>query len=423
MITSPTDFLINLFQAAVNAAKADNCLAPHLSSLVHDKVHVIGAGKAAAAMAKTIENKFAGQTSGIVVTRYGHSVSLDTIEVIEAAHPVPDALGVASARRITELAASLGHDDLALCLISGGASALLSLPHRKVAFKDKKQITRQLLKSGATIAEINCVRKHLSAIKGGQLMKLIHPAQSLTFLISDVVGDDPSTIGSGPTVGDSTTCTDVLNVFSHHDIDVPQYILNLLESDQLETPKPDSRIFARSQTIIVATPLDALMASAAIAKAANMKVIMLGDAVAGETNQVAKEHARVVRQQLTKHSTNEPFVVLSGGETTVKVTGSGKGGPNTQYALALALELGSLNNVYAIACDTDGVDGSEQNAGALIGPDTLARARSLNLDALEFLENNDAYSFFSKLDDLVVTGPTLTNVNDFRAICYLPKPA
>ena len=417
---NPRKLLFDLFQSAIKSASPENCLTPNLTGISHPHVHVIGAGKAAAAMARVIENNIDRSVSGIVVTRYGHSVALDSIEAIEAGHPIPDELGVVSATKIANLATSLNDKDLIICVVSGGASALLSLPHFGIAFEDKKRITRDLLMEGATIQEINCVRKHLSAIKGGRLMRLIYPAQALTYCISDVVGDDPSIIGSGPTVADSSTCKDVLKVLSHYNIEVPEYLWRMLERGQIETPKPDDPVFERSVVKTIARPIDALSASAEVAKNQGFQAILLGDLIQGETNLVAKRHAAFVRERIADSSQAKPCVIISGGETTVAVSGSGKGGPNTQYVLALALELEDIEGVYAIACDTDGIDGSEDNAGALLTPSTLTRAQVSNLEARKFLNNNDSYSFFEKLGDLVVTGPTLTNVNDFRAICYIP---
>lgn len=420
MNIDPKSMLIDLFRAAVDHASPPKCLPSHLDNLPDQKIYVIGAGKAAAAMAKTIENHVSGETSGLVVTRYGHAVPTRTIEVVEAAHPVPDELGLRAAKRIINIAASLENRDLVICAISGGASSLLSRPHPEIAFEDKQSITRQLLLAGATIHEMNCVRKHLSAIKGGRLMNHIYPASALTLCISDVVGDDPSIIGSGPTVADPSTCDEVLDVISQYRINVPQYILAKLNRGELETPKLDNPVFEQSRFRIVAKPQDALKASAEKATKLGLEVFSLGDAVEGDTNQIAKQHAAFVREKLTHFSKDKPFVILSGGETTVTVTGSGKGGPNSQYVLAMAKELDGMTGVYAIACDTDGIDGSEDNAGALMTPSTLKRARLKGMDVSQFLKNNDAYSYFEKLEDLVMTGPTLTNVNDFRAIAYLP---
>ena len=420
MNIDPKSMLTDLFKVAVDHASAPKCLPSHLDNLPDRKIYVLGAGKAAATMAKTIENHVPGETSGLVVTRYGHAVPTRSIEVVEAAHPVPDELGLRAAKRMINLTKSLDEMDFVIIAISGGASSLLSQPHPEIEFEDKRSITRQLLLAGATIHEINCVRKHLSAIKGGRLMNHIYPAYALTLCISDVVGDDPSIIGSGPTVGDPSTCDEVLSVISQYRINVPQYILAKLNKGELETPKPDNPVFEQSRTRIVARPQDALKATAEKAAKLGLEVFSLGDAVEGDTNQVAKQHAAFVREKLTHFSKDKPFLILSGGETTVNVTGCGKGGPNSQYVLAIAKELDGMTGIYAIACDTDGIDGSEDNAGALMTPSTLKRARSKGIDVSQYLKNNDAYSFFEMLGDLVMTGPTLTNVNDFRAIAYLP---
>ncbi len=419
----PREFLTNLFKVAVNQALAENCLPPYLASLAHRKIYVVGAGKAAAAMAGTIETCVDGEISGLVVTRDGHSRPVESINVIEAAHPVPDGRGIEAARRIMNMMAPLGEDDFVICAISGGASSLLSLPHPKISFEDKRQITQQLLLAGASIQEFNCVRKHLSAIKGGRLMGHIFPARVLTVCISDVVGDDPSVIGSGPTVADPSTCDEVLDIVSHYQVNIPPNIRTMLKQGLLETPKPDDSIFDHSEVQIAAKPLDALRASAEVAQNQGFETVLLGDVVQGDTNQIARRHAELVRRKLAQERMDRPFVILSGGETTVNVTGSGQGGPNTQYVLAMALELQGVTGIHAIACDTDGIDGSEDNAGALLTPSTLTRAQAKNMDARQFLLNNDSYGFFQKLNDLVITGPTLTNVNDFRAIAFFPDAA
>ena len=418
--TNPISLLTELFQCAVKNASAANCLPAYLDSLPQRPMHVFGAGKAAAAMAKVIEDHVEGPTTGLVITRYEHAIPVQSIEVVEAAHPVPDLPGVKAAEQMVNKARSLGPQDFVICAMSGGASSLLSLPHPKVAFEDKQAISRQLLLAGASIEELNCVRKHLSAIKGGRLMNAIYPAQALTLCISDVVGDDPSVIGSGPTVADPSTCADVLNVINRYRINVPDNIRFMLVKNELETPKSDAQVFDNSEVQIVARPQSALSASAKLATQNGLAVMLLGDRVAGDTNEVARQHAALVKKEMTCLPPDRPLVIISGGETTVNVRGSGKGGPNTQYALSLALALGDLAGVYALACDTDGIDGSEDNAGAFMTPTTLARAKKNNLDPKRYLDNNDAYSFFQKLGDLVVTGPTLTNVNDYRAILCLP---
>ncbi len=412
----PSALLRHLYHTAVKRGLADYCLPPHLDRISKDKIAVLGAGKAAAAMAKSIEDHFDGAISGRSITRYGHGTACRHIEIIEAAHPIPDDAGLAAAHKMLETAASIEADTQAVCLISGGASALLTLPHPAISFADKKKIHQQLILSGASIQEINCVRKHLSAVKGGRLMEKLYPAPTLTFYISDVVHDDVSVIGSGPTVADSTTCADALDILREYDIRASTTIERLLRSGQLETPKPDSPIFEHAEAIMIASAGDCLQAAVAAAEQAGIEAILLSDAVTADSKQAAQDHVRFLRRTAAQRTNRKPFIIVSGGETTVAVRGCGKGGPNTEFALALALELGDLSGICALACDTDGIDGSEDNAGALIHEQTLAQARAKNLNPRQFLENNDTYSFFSALDDLIMTGPTLTNVNDFRAI-------
>ncbi len=408
------EFLKSLFDKAVEASDPASVMPPFLPSPPQGRLVVIGAGKAAALMARTVERNFSGPLSGLVVTRYGHNVPCETIEVIEASHPVPDAAGEEAARRILDAVRGLDENDLVLCLISGGGSALLSLPAQGLSIEDKKAVNEALLRSGANITEMNCVRKHLSAIKGGRLAAAAWPAPMLTLAISDVPGDDPSVIASGPTVGDPTTLADVEKVIGKYGIELPQGVSRFLESTGGETPKPGDEKLSRSQFILVATPAMALAAAASHARTEGVEPVIWGDAIEGEARDVALEHARLASAAAAQGG--GPRVFLSGGEVTVTIKAGGRGGPNAEYALALALALDGNPAVRAIACDTDGVDGSEDNAGAIIGPDTMARAKSLSLDGAAFLEANDSYGFFRALDDLVMTGPTLTNVNDFRAI-------
>ncbi|MCH7864593.1 MAG: glycerate kinase, partial [Proteobacteria bacterium] len=330
---------------------------------------------------------------------------------------VPDKRGVEAARRILELVQGLGPDDLLLALISGGGSALLSAPAGGLTLGDKQELNEALLRSGATISEMNCVRKHLSAIKGGRLAAAAQPARVVSLLISDVPGDDPAVIGSGPTVADPTTTAEALAVIEKYGIEVSEHVTTFLESEEAETPKPGDPAFDNTETIIIARPRGSLDAAAGAAEQAGLTPSVLGDAIEGEARAVAREQAKLALATAQGDGpVAAPGVLLSGGEVTVTLTGSGRGGPNTEYLLALALALDGAEGIYAMACDTDGIDGSEDNAGAVIGPDTLSRARDQGLNAEAFLENNDAYSFFEALGDLVVTGPTLTNVNDFRAI-------
>ncbi|WP_426210151.1 glycerate kinase type-2 family protein [Massilia sp. TWP1-3-3] len=411
-------FLQGLFGAAVDAVGAARCLPPHLPrSPEQGRTLVLGAGKAAAAMARSVELHWQGALSGLVVTRYGHGAPCQTIEVVEAAHPVPDAAGRNAAARMLALAGALTEHDLVLCLVSGGGSSLLALPAPGVTLEHKQAINRALLKSGAPIAAINCVRKHLSAIKGGRLALACAPARVVTLLVSDVPGDDPGTIASGPTLPDPTTCADALAVLREYGIATPPEVRAHLESGAGETPKPGAPGFERNSVQVIAAAKDALAAAAAFARAAGITPLILSDAIEGEARAVALEHAALARRvalQLVR-----PCVILSGGETTVTVRGTGRGGRNAEYLLSLALALDGARGVYAIACDTDGIDGSEDNAGAVCGPDTLERAAALGLDGRSLLENNDAYTFFAALGDLVVTGATRTNVNDLRALLVL----
>ena len=417
----PRAFLQGLFGAALDAVAPAKCLPPHLPQPpAGGRTLVLGAGKAAAAMARSVEQHWQGELSGLVVTRYGHGVPCERITVVEAAHPVPDDAGRQAASRMLAMAASLTANDLVLCLISGGGSSLLALPAPGLTLEDKQGINRALLRSGATIAEINCVRKHLSAIKGGRLALACAPARVVTLLISDVPGDDPGTIASGPTLADPSTCADALAVLRKYSIDAPASVLEHLASSAGETPKPGAAGFERNSVHVIATAQDALEAGAAYARAAGITAHILSDAIEGEARDIAMMHAAMARQVGRRDQPfARPCVILSGGETTVTVSGKGRGGRNAEFLLSLAVALNGAPGVHAIACDTDGIDGSEDNAGALVGPDTLARARALGINPAALLDANDAYSFFDSLGDLVVTGPTRTNVNDFRALLIL----
>ena len=430
----PAKLLKSLFEAAVAAANPALCLPPHLERVLANppkgRTVVLGAGKAGGAMARAVEDFWTAHSperplEGLVVTRYGHGVTCDRIEVVEAAHPVPDAAGRAAAGRILALAQGLTKDDLALCLISGGGSALLSLPADGITLEDKQAVTADLLKSGATIHEMNCVRKHLSAIKGGRLTAAAAPARLVAFAISDVPGDELDVIGSGPTVADPTTYANAVSVLAKYNVTPPTAIATRLAEAVEETPKPGDRVFADSQTTLVATPQMALEAAANVARAAGVTPVILGDAIEGEAREVARMHAGIA-SQVARHGqpAATPCVLLSGGETTVTVRGSGRGGRNAEFLVALAVALAErsgdcIDRLSAIACDTDGIDGTEDNAGALYLPDTLARATALGLSARARLNDNDGYSFFEALGDLVISGPTLTNVNDFRAILVI----
>ncbi len=411
-------FLRKMFAAAIAAADPALVVPPHLPPPPKGRTIVLGAGKASAAMAKAVEDAWPGPLSGLVVTRYGHGVACERIEIVEAAHPVPDENGERAALRILELAASAGSDDLVLCLISGGGSALLALPADGITLADKQAVNRALLASGADIGEINMVRKHLSALKGGRLAAAAWPAPLTALAISDVPGDDLSVIASGPTVADPSTFADARAVLARYGITPPEAVAKRLAEALDETPKPGDERLNRSQTVIVASPLASLEAAAAVASAADVTPLILGDALEGEAREVGRVIAGMAQSvRLHDRPLAAPAVLISGGETTVTVRGKGgKGGRNTEFLAGLAVTLNRAPGVFALAGDTDGIDGSEDNAGAIVTPDTLIRARGLGLDLRASLAANDCWSFFHALGDLVVTGPTLTNVNDFRAV-------
>ncbi len=422
----PRDLLTRMFAAAVDAAVPGACLPRHLPPPPAGRTVVVGAGKAAAAMAQAVEAHWPQDRplSGLVVTRYGHGVgSLLRVEVVEAAHPVPDAAGQAAAGRMLDLVRGLGADDLVLCLVSGGASALLALPAPGLVLADKQAVNRALLRSGAHIGEMNCVRKHLSAIKGGLLARAAAPARVVTLMISDVPGDDPSVIGSGPTVPDATTLGDARAALARYGIEPPPAVAARLLNPAAETPKPGDAAFARTEKVMIATPQAALESAAAAARAAGITPLILGDAIEREASEVARVMAAIARQAAAHNQpAPPPCVLISGGETTVTVRGNGRGGRNAEFLLALAVALDGHPGIHAMAGDTDGIDGTEDNAGALLDPGSLARAAALGLHARARLSDNDGYGFFSALGDLLVTGPTRTNVNDFRAILIQPSP-
>ncbi|MBM3543593.1 MAG: glycerate kinase [Alphaproteobacteria bacterium] len=413
---TPPDLLKAMFTAAVDAALPSLCVPAHLPQRPKGRTVIIGAGKASGAMAKALEDAWDGPLEGLVVTRYGYRVPTKRLEVVEAAHPVPDAAGREAARRIFDLVQGLTADDLVLCLISGGGSALLALPAEGVSLEDKQAVNKALLKSGATISEMNVVRKHLSAIKGGRLAAAAHPAKIVALMISDVPGDDPSIIASGPTVPDPSTNKDALAIIDKYAIEVPASVRALLHKND-ETPKPGDKRLASVENIMIATPQASLEAAAEVARKAGVTPVILGDSIEGEARDVALVHAGIAKQCAMRGQPAEPpCVLISGGETTITLKGKGKGGRNTEFLLALAIALNGMKDIYALAGDTDGIDGSEDNAGALIMPDTLARAEKAGLNAKAMLADNDPWGFFNGLGDLLVTGPTLTNVNDFRAI-------
>ena len=414
---APRALLQAMFQAAIEAAQPSHCIPPHLPPAPKGRLIVIGAGKASAAMAQAVEQHWPGPLSGLVVTRYGYAVPCERIEIVEASHPVPDAAGMAAAQRMLDLVGNLQADDTVLCLISGGGSSLLALPLDGISLEDKQALNRALLASGATIGEMNCVRRHLSAIKGGRLAAACHPAQVITLAISDVPGDKLGDIASGPTVGDATTCDDALAIVRRYGMDLPDSIRATLESGRGESVKPGDPRLARTRTTLIATPQMALEAAAAVARAAGVTPYILGDSLEGEARDVGKVMAGIALQTAMR---GQPFpapcVLLSGGETTVTVRGNGRGGRNVEFLLALGIALDGREGIDALAGDTDGVDGQEDIAGALLAPDTLRRAWALGIKPRESLDNNDGHGFFQALGDSVITGPTLTNVNDFRAI-------
>ena len=417
---NPETLLRRLFDAAVAAADPMKRVPLHLPDPPKGRTVVLGAGKASAAMAQAVEAHWPGPLSGLVVTRYGSAVPCKRIEIVEAAHPVPDKAGLDAAARILELAQGLGPDDLLLALISGGGSALLTLPAAGLTLADKQAVNAALLRSGAAIGEMNTVRKHLSQIKGGRLAAAAKGARVARLLISDVPGDDPAVIASGPTVPDRSTLADARAVIGKYAIEVPPAVSLALADLANETPKPGDPAFRNADNVIIARPRESLEAAARVAEEAGLAVRILGDAIEGEAREVAAEQARLALAIADAgNPIGPPAVLLSGGETTVTVRGKGRGGRNTEFLLALAIALDGRAGVHAIACDTDGIDGSENNAGAAIGPTTLERARKKGLDPRRVLDGNDAYSLFAALGDLVVTGPTLTNVNDFRAILVL----
>jgi glycerate 2-kinase len=432
-ITSPRDFLVQLYQAAVQRALPLHNTAAYLPKPPKGRTIVLGAGKAGGAMAQAVETHWPADAhlEGLVVTRYHHTPPRPAglkqrIEVVEASHPVPDAAGLAAAQRIMAMTQGLTQDDLVLCLISGGGSALLTLPIDGLEFADKQRINQDLLSSGANISEMNCVRKHLSQIKGGRLAAACAPAQVVTLTISDVPGDDPSVIASGPIVPDETTCAQALAILQRYSIDVPAAVRTELEAGACETPKLGDARFAGHVVHMTATPQQSLEAAAAVARAAGLNAYILSDEIEGESREVGKVHAALARAAAHgKGAFTKPCVILSGGETTVTVRprkpdqAKGRGGRAGEFCMGLALALQGVENVYALAADTDGIDGIEDNAGAFVTPDTLQRAAAQSMKITDYLDRNDAYGYFAAINDLVITGPTHTNVNDFRALYIL----
>lgn len=416
----PKEILNQLLRVVLHAAMPEGKMEQFLPKTPpKGKTIVLGAGKAAASMAAELERVYPFPIEGMVITRYDHGMPTKHIKVIEASHPIPDSKGQEAAKSLYEYAKSATADDLVIFLASGGASALMSLPCEGISLEDKKVITKQLLACGAPIDEMNVVRKHLSAIKGGRLAQAAAPAKVITFAISDVVGDDLSVIGSGATVPDPSTFADVRRILKKYKIQLPEAAANLLATvtEKDETPKALSNI----ESHLIVTPYEAFKATEKAAQEMGLNVLFLGDSITGEARHVAAMHAGIVRHiKQNNEPIAKPALLLSGGETTVTINSEGgRGGRNTEFLLSLAIELNGLDNVYAIACDTDGIDGSEDNAGAIITPDTLTRADQQGVSAAHYLAKNDAYSFFSELGDLVITTPSRTNINDFRAILIL----
>lgn len=419
-MNDPKAFLRRLFDTAVAAADPLKVLPPFLPKGHEGRTLVLGCGKASAAMAAALEQVWDGPLEGLVVTRYGHAVPCKQIEIAEASHPVPDQAGMDAARRILALAEGAKAGDLVLALVSGGGSALLTLPAPGLTLADKQQVNRGLLACGAAINEMNCLRKHLSAIKGGRLAAAAHPAKIVTLVISDVPGDDPATISSGPTVPDPTTSAQALEILTRYGIAASAAVKQHLASPASESPKPGDPRLAGSELHLIARPQASLEAAAKVARDAGVTPVILGDALEGEARELGKAMAGMALQ-MRRHGqpAPPPAVLLSGGETTVTLKGKGRGGRNAEFLLGLGLALDGAPGIWGLAGDTDGIDGSEDNAGALLGPDSLACARAAGRDPRADLANNDAWGFFDSVNDLVVTGPTKTNVNDFRAVLVL----
>lgn len=414
----PRELLQRMFEAAVRSAQPQYCLPRHLPEPPKGRLFVIGAGKASAAMARAFEDVWDGEIhAGLVVTRYGYEVPCRRIEVVSAAHPVPDQAGCHAAARMLELVRGLRPEDLVLCLISGGGSSLLPLPLPGITLEEKQDLSRELLRCGASISDINCVRRHLSAIKGGRLAAACHPARVLTLAISDVPGDSPADIASGPTVGDATTCADALAIVERYRIPLPPNLRHCLSSGKGESVPPGDPRLSGAEFRLVATPQAALEAAAQVARDAGVAAHILSDRIEGEASEVGKVMAGLALQVARRRQPfAAPCILLSGGETTVTVRGNGRGGRNVEFLLALAVALAGEKGIHALAADTDGVDGQEEIAGAFLAPDLLERAWAKGINPQASLDDNDGHGFFGALGESLVTGPTLTNVNDFRAI-------
>lgn len=422
---SPRDVLRGLFACALQAADPMRCVPAHLPDIPETgRVVVVGAGKASAAMARAVETEAAARgwlarLEGLVVTRYQHGVDCERIEIVEASHPVPDSAGEAAARRVLDLVSGLSGEDTLICLMSGGGSALLAMPANGVSSEEKAAVNRALLRSGAPIDQMNCVRKHISAIKGGRLAATAYPARVVCLMISDVPFDDPSVIASGPTVPDSTTVDEARSILEGYGIAMPDSVRRLFDDAGGETPKPGDAVFEKVENVIVSRPGDMLAAVERQADEMGFNVVSLGPDLQGEARDLGRAHAQLAKELQASRPDARALLLLSGGETTVTVRGEGRGGRNAEYALGLAQALDGVPGIYAIACDTDGIDGVEDNAGVVVAPDTIVRARERGMSVPDVLDRNDAYSLFAAIDGLVMTGPTRTNVNDFRAVLIL----
>lgn len=416
-MNDPRAFLTGLFDAAVKAADPQHCISGHLPEKPKGRTVVIGTGKGAAQLAQAFEQAWDGPLEGVVVTRYGYGAPCRTIEVLEASHPVPDANGLAASQRLLECVSGLTEDDLVIALICGGGSALLPAPPEGLTLDDEIVLNEALLASGAPISAMNAIRKHVSRIKGGRLAAAAHPARVVSLLVSDVPGDDPAQIASGPTVPDAMSRGEALALIERYRIDLPQRLIDHIASGQGDCPRPGDPVFADHTVQIIASSAVSLEAAQARARDHGIEAVILSDAIEGEAREVAKMHAAVTREVVTRgRPFTRPVVILSGGETTVTVCGKGKGGRNTEFLLSLAAGIDGLDGVHALAADTDGIDGSEDNAGAFADGTSIARLRAAGGDPQDFLNNNDAWSAFDRIGDLFVPGPTGTNVNDFRAI-------
>jgi glycerate 2-kinase len=411
------EFFKKLFQAAVDAADPELTIAAHLPPKPKGRTIVIGAGKGSAQMASAFEKVWDGPLEGVVVTRYGFGATCKYIEIIEASHPVPDAAGLVASKRLLETVSGLTADDLVVALISGGGSALLPSPPEGMTLEDEIAVNKVLLASGAPISAMNAVRKHLSTIKGGRLAAAAHPAQVFSLIVSDIPGDNPAFVASGPTVTDETTREDALRIVERYNLDLPKAALARLHSDKADAPKPSDALFAGHEHHLIASAAVSLEATAKAARDLGVEAVILSDAIEGEAREVAHVHAALAKQVLLKNQPfTRPVVILSGGETTVTVRGKGKGGRNSEFLLSLALDIDGADGISAFAADTDGIDGSEDNAGAFADSTSIARLLAKGHDASAYLNSNDAWTAFNAIDDLFVPGPTGTNVNDLRAI-------